>query len=861
MGKKDETPEERAARKEKEKKGTSNYDPAFRITDGGAHDRARQLFLDRRRRRFERAPEPLHRAPSARPRLTDPPRLLPITSPTEKKGDKKDKKDKKDETPEERAARKAKQAAKKAAEEKAAAKPKPRGPPPGRPPPVLKGGRRGGGGGYMDDMDLPSSGSEDETEAIVREEKEIVLGVKTEKEERKARQKELEAARKEAIAKELAMQEDDDAFTIRCANLSDEAKELMANSKDIKIDGFSVAARCKELLNNTSMTIVHGRKYGLVGPNGMGKTTIMKLLARRKLPVPDFIDILLVEQEVVGDDRTALESVVAADVELMNLRKRKLELEAAMERVAKAEDKGGEDGHKEREAALADALAACQLSDDAETQGGRLGALAVKAAREEAAELTADNFDLADELNKTYEKLDEKNDATAEARASKILHGLGFTIAKKDGTQTGPERFSMFNTTKSFSGGWRMRISLARALFIEPTCLLLDEPTNHLDLRAVIWLEEYLTRWKNTLLVVSHDRDFLSSVTTDIIHLHDQKLDQYRGSFDNFEEMYEQRRREANKAYEKYEKQIKQAKAAKGGQAKNKQQEVKNQAAKKLEKKNQKKGDKGMMQDDDNDGRGDSSAPTKWNDYNVEFHFPTPTELPPPLIGLTDCHFKYPKLEGFALENLNLGIDMGTRVGIIGPNGAGKSTLMNLLAGDLEPTAGDSRRSHKLRIGRYSQHFVDVLSMDENPVQYLLRSYLKPEGGSYKPEEIRAKLGKFGLPGHNHLTPIVKLSGGQKARVVFTAIHLSNPHILLMDEPTNHLDMQSIDALGDALDEFEGGVVLITHDAHICSKVLDNEKSEIWVVDEGRVDKFAGDFEDYRNQLVKEISAELDDDY
>jgi ATP-binding cassette subfamily F protein 1 len=544
----------------------------------------------------------------------------------------------------------------------------------------------------------------------------------------------------------------------------------------------------------------------------------------------------------------------------MNLRKRKLELETAMERVAKAEEAGGEQGHTEREAALADALAACQLSDEAESQGGRLGELAVKAARDEAAELTADNFDLADELNKTYEKLDEKSDATAEARASKILHGLGFTVAKKDGSQTGPERFSMFNTTKSFSGGWRMRISLARALFIEPTCLLLDEPTNHLDLRAVIWLEEYLTRWKNTLLVVSHDRDFLSSVTTDIIHLHDQKLDQYRGSFDNFEEMYEQRRREANKAFEKYEKQIKQAKAAKGGQAKNKQQDVKNQAAKKLEKKNQKKGDKGMMQDDD-DGRGDSSAPTKWNDYNVEFHFPTPTELSPPLIGLTDCHFKYPKLEGFALENLNLGIDMGTRVGIIGPNGAGKSTLMNLLAGDLEPTQGDSRRSQKLRIGRYSQHFVDVLSMDENPVQYLLRMYLKPEGGSYKPEEIRAKLGKFGLPGHNHLTPIVKLSGGQKARVVFTAIHLSNPHILLMDEPTNHLDMQSIDALGDALDEFEGGVVLITHDAHICGKVLDNEKSEIWVVDEGRVDKFNGDFEDYRDQLVKEISAELDDDY
>ena len=135
-----------------------------------------------------------------------------------------------------------------------------------------------------------------------------------------------------------------------------------------------------------------------------------------------------------------------------------------------------------------------------------------------------------------------------------------------------------------------------------------------------------------------------------------------------------------------------------------------------------------------------------------------------------------------------------------------------------------------------------------------------PYSRSYKPEEIRAKLGKFGLPGHNHLTPIVKLSGGQKARVVFTAIYLSNPHILLMDEPTNHLDMQSIDALGDALDQFEGGVVLITHDAHICSKVLDAETSEIWVVDEGEVKKFDGDFQEYRSQLVSEIAAELDED-
>ena len=667
-------------------------------------------------------------------------------------------------------------------------------------------------------MDLPSSESEEESDREVeREEKVITFDGPSEKQIKRQRQKEIEAARKEAMAKAEAMMEDDDAFNVRIPNMSDEQMAAMANSRDIKIEGFSVSARGKPLLNNTSLTIAHGRRYGLVGPNGTGKTTVMKLLARRKIPVPEHIDILLVEQEVVGDDRSALQSVVAADVELQELRKKKIELEAMMDKLS-----------------LGDSTEPEPLFKDEET-GAEHG--------------------LNEELTKTYEKLNDKGDATAEARAAKILHGLGFTVPKKDGSQ-GPDRFSMHNTTQSFSGGWRMRISLARALFIEPTCLLLDEPTNHLDLRAVIWLEEYLMRWKKTLVVVSHDRDFLSSVTTDIVHLHDHKLDQYKGSFDQFEEMYEIRRREANKAYEKYEKELK---AAKKASSKSKQQDVKDKAKKNQERKaGGNKKNKGMMIDDEDDGP--TQLPEKWADYNVKFSFPTPTELPPPLIGLNDCSFSYPGLKGFSLDKINLGIDMGTRVAVIGPNGAGKSTLMNLLAGDLEPTEGDSRRSHALRIGRYSQHFVDVLAMDENPVEYLRRKYTKENGSSYKPEEIRAKLGRFGLPGHNHLTPIVKLSGGQKARVVFTAIGLSNPHILLLDEPTNHLDMQSIDALADALNEFEGGVVMITHDAHICETVLDAETSEIWVVDEGKVDKFNGDFTEYRRQLVAEIAAELDDE-
>eukprot|EP00889_Picochlorum_renovo_P001733 jgi/Picre1/28763/NNA_004162.t1 len=374
-------------------------------------------------------------------------------------------------------------------------------------------------------------------------------------------------------------------------------------------------------------------------------------------------------------------------------------------------------------------------------------------------------------------------------------------------------------STNLFSGGWRMRISLARALYIEPTVLLLDEPTNHLDLRAVLWLEEYLTRWKKTLVVVSHDRDFLNSITTDIIHLHDEKLHYYRGNFAQFEEMYEQKRREMNKEYEKYQKQLR---AAKKSGSKDKADKV----AKDAKQKAKQRGKKGHQGPAENEA---SAAPRQWNDYTVKFEFPEPTELTPPLLQLMDASFKYPGREDFGLKDLNIGIDMGSRVAIVGPNGAGKTTLMNLLAGDLEPTDGDQRKSHKLRIGRYNQHFVDALAFDVSPVEYL-------QGISgLRPEEIRAKLGKFGLSGHHHLQPICKLSGGQKAR--------------------------SIDALADALEEFEGGVVIISHDSKLLSRVCDDaERSEVWIVEDGQVAEYDGYFEDYKDELIAEIAADLDEE-
>lgn len=683
-----------------------------------------------------------------------------------------------------------KQDGKSTASKSAEAAKKPAPPKPRRPPQTfdaeVSGKKKNS---YLGDMDLPSSDSEDsEGEPEVErktEQKEIFIARSSAKESRRMADKERKMLEKAAAAKAEALRDDDNVFDVSYEQTGDGDSTLSAT--DIKVHNMTIRAKGKILLENTTLTIAAGRRYGLVGPNGKGKSTVMRMIARRQVPVPENLDVLLVEQEVVGTDDSALASVVAADVELMNLRKEEAELNKKLNEMELADGKAGD-------------------------EEGEIG----------------------DRLNEIYERMNELGSASAEARASKILHGLGFSEEMQK------------RSTNLFSGGWRMRISLARALYIQPTVLLLDEPTNHLDLRAVLWLEEYLTRWKKTLVVVSHDRDFLNSITTDIIHLFDEKLHYYRGNFVQFEEMYEQKRREMNKEFEKYQKQLK---AAKKSGSKEKQDKVAKDAKNKAKQKGKKGGNQGASDDAIN------AAPRQWNDYTVKFEFPEPTELSPPLLQLMDASFKYPGREDFGLKDLNIGIDMGSRVAIVGPNGAGKTTLMNLLAGDLEPTHGDQRKSHKLRIGRYNQHFVDALAFDVSAVEYL-------QGISgLRPEEIRAKLGKFGLSGHHHLQPICKLSGGQKARVVFAAIALSNPHILLLDEPTNHLDMESIDALADALEEFEGGVVIISHDSKLLSRVCDDaERSEVWIVEDGQVTEYDGYFEDYKDELIAEIAEELDED-
>ncbi|XP_048552577.1 ABC transporter F family member 4-like [Triticum urartu] len=609
------------------------------------------------------------------------------------------------------------------------------------------------------------------------------IGPSDKSSKKKDRRDAMVAAAADAARRE-ALRDDRDAFSVVMGARLHGSDDADGNIRDIVVDNFSVSTCGKELLKSASLRISHGRRYGLVGPNGMGKSTLLKLLAWRQLPLPKSIDVLLVEQEIAGDDCPAIEAVVAADEELAALQAEQARLEAS-------EDLDGDNEGK---------------------------------------------------LTEVYERLNLCGSDAARARASKILAGLGFDQAMQG------------RPTKSFSGGWRMRISLARALFMQPTLLLLDEPTNHLDLRAVLWLEQYLcSQWKKTLIVVSHDRDFLNTVCNDIVHLHDKSLHLYRGNFDDFESGYEQRRKEVNRKAEVYDKQMK---AARKTGSKAAQDKVKGQALSKAHKEVAKNTGKAAAAAARNDGVKPVDLPHRWLDYNVEFHFPEPTLLTPPLLQLIDVGFSYHGLPDFKLSSVDVGIDMGTRVAIVGPNGAGKSTLLNLLAADLVPTEGDARRSQKLRIGRYSQHFVDLLTMEETAVQYLLRLHPDQEGMS-KAEAVRAKLGKFGLPGHSHLTPIAKLSGGQKARVVFTSISMSRPHILLLDEPTNHLDMQSIDALADALDKFKGGVVLVSHDSRLISRVCqDEQRSQIWVVQDGTVSKYDATFEDYKDELTEEIRQE-----
>jgi len=372
-----------------------------------------------------------------------------------------------------------------------------------------------------------------------------------------------------------------------------------------------------------------------------------------------------------------------------------------------------------------------------------------------------------------------------------------------------------------------MRLALARALFCEPDLLLLDEPSNMLDVPSIIFLSNYLQTYPSTVLVVSHDRAFLNEVATDIIHQHSERLDYYKGAnFDSFYATREERRKTAKREYEnqmvvrahlqafidkfRYN-------AAKSSEAQSR--------IKKLEK-------MPILEPPE-------------SEYSVHFKFPDVEKLSPPIVQMTDVSFGYTPDKPL-LRNVDLDVQLDSRIGIVGPNGAGKTTVLKLLIGKLTPTKGLISQNPRLRIGFFAQHHVDALDLNTSAVSFMAKNY-----PGKADEEYRRHLGAFGITGMTGLQKMELLSGGQKSRVAFACLSLQNPHILVLDEPSNHLDIEAMDALSQALQQFQGGVLMVSHDVTMLQTVC----TSLWVCDNGTVEKFPGDVQAYKKRITAQADA------
>jgi ATP-binding cassette, subfamily F, member 3 len=391
----------------------------------------------------------------------------------------------------------------------------------------------------------------------------------------------------------------------------------------------------------------------------------------------------------------------------------------------------------------------------------------------------------------------------AESRAGRLLHGLGFA--------PGEER----RPVNSYSGGWRMRLALARTLMCRSDLLLLDEPTNHLDLDAVIWLEGWLKAYRGTLILISHDRDFIDAVVSHTLHLEQGRLTLYSGNYSAFERQRAERLAQQQSAYERQQREVAhirhfverfRAKATKARQAQSR--------IKALE-------------------RMELIAPAHV-DSPFSFGFEVPTHLPHPLLRLESVAAGYPGRS--ILKGVGLTLSPGDRIGLLGRNGAGKSTLVKVLAGDLAPTAGQRETAQDLKIGYFAQHQLEQLRPDESPLKHLQR--LDPKASE---QALRDYLGGFGFAGERCLGPVAPLSGGEKARLVLSLLIRQRPNLLLLDEPTNHLDLEMRHALSEALQDYEGALVLVSHDRHLLRVTADT----LLLVDGGGVAPFDGDLDDY----------------
>jgi len=532
-------------------------------------------------------------------------------------------------------------------------------------------------------------------------------------------------------------------------------------ARDIKIDNFSVTFYGSELLQDTKLELSVGNRYGLMGVNGCGKSTLMAVLGNREVPIQDHIDIYYLAREIPASEKTALEAVMEADEERMALEK------------------------------LAEELA------------------------------TQEDDDSQEYLMQVYERLDDMGADTAEARAAHLLMGLQFDAGMQK------------KKCKDFSGGWRMRIALARALFLRPHLLLLDEPTNHLDLEACVWLEEELKTYKTILMIVSHSQDFLNGVCNNVMHFCDRKLKSYGGNYDTFMKTRMEQVESQMKQYNWEQDQIAHMKnyiarfghgsAKLARQAQSKEKTLAKMVAEGLTEK-------------------------VTTDRSVSFCFYSCGKIPPPVIMVQNVSFRYNDETPYIYKNLEFGMDLDTRLALVGPNGAGKSTLLKLIYGDLVPTEGMVRRHNHLKLGRYHQHLHELLEMDLSPLDYMLKKF--PD--FKERDEMRKVIGRYGISGKAQTAPIKQLSDGQKCRVVFAWLSWQIPHMLLLDEPTNHLDMETIDALAEAINGYEGGVVLVSHDF----RLIDQVAEKIWICEDQKVTQWEGDILSYKDHLKAKVMKE-----
>jgi ATP-binding cassette subfamily F protein 3 len=512
----------------------------------------------------------------------------------------------------------------------------------------------------------------------------------------------------------------------------------------IQLQALGLQLGTKVLLDKADFTVYPGQKWGIIGSNGSGKSSLFRLLLGElhadsgTLNIPKDWVLAHMAQEVGHQQRSALDHVMDGDAELRVIEQRI------------AEEERGE------------------------------------------------------ELALLYSRLEAIDGYTAQARAQKLLHGLGFSAAEADRSVT------------EFSGGWRIRLNLAKALMCRSDLLLLDEPTNHLDLDATLWLEQWLKQYRGTLLIVSHDRDFLDNVVDNIVNFENTRLITYSGNYSSYEKQKAERLANQAAAFAKQQERVAEiedfvrrfrAKASKAKQAQSRLKELE---------------------------RMEMIAPAHV-DSPFDFRFPEPERLPQQLLNFAHADMGYGGK--VVLCNVNVSLLGQSRIGLLGHNGAGKSTFIKSLTATMPLLAGERVESAHLKIGYFAQHQLEALDLDASCALHLQR--LRPKASE---QEIRNFLGSFDFRGDRAFETIRHFSGGEKARLALAILAWQRPNLLVLDEPTNHLDLEVRHALTLALQAFSGAIVVVSHDRHLLRNTVD----EFWLIDGGRVEPFNGDLSDYQ---------------